>query len=104
MAEVEFERKIRTSRRDAGERLIALGTALVAGAKVELHHEADSIQFTVADELDWEFELEIDGDDVEVEIELKWSSRAKPSLAKPRTAAKKAAPAKPRTAARKARG
>lgn len=100
MAEIEFERRIRVSRKEAGERLIALGRALVAGAKVKLTHDADSIEFNVADELDWEFELEVDGDDVEVEVELKWSTAKKAAPAKRPTAAKKAAPAKKATTKR----
>ena len=86
MAQVEFERKLRISRKEAGERLIALGQSLLAGAKSKLEHEGDSIQFTVADQIDWEFELEIDGDDIELEIELKWSNR-KPAPRAARAAA-----------------
>ena len=94
MADIEFESKTRISREQAGERLIALGKSLTAGARTELEREGNSIHFTVADELDWEFELNIDGDEVEIEIELKWSNR------KPRARAKPAAPAASRAAAR----
>ena len=72
MADVEFERKIRVSREQAGERLISLGKSLIGGERSKLDHDGDAIQFTVADELDWEFELNIDGDEIELEIELKW--------------------------------
>ena len=74
MADVEFERKARLSREQAGERLIALGRALAAGRTAEVDEEGVSIRFAVADEVEWEFELEIDGDEVELEIELKWST------------------------------
>jgi amphi-Trp domain-containing protein len=106
MAEVEFERKIRVSRQQAGERLIALGKSLIGGAKTKLDHEGDSIQFTVADELDWEFELEIDGDEVELEIELKWTNRKPASRAaasKRGAAVKKPARAKPPAARKRAK-
>ena len=76
MADVEITRKIRLSRRQAGERLIALGKALVDGATSELEFGGDSIRFTVADQVAWEFELEVDGDELELEIELKWSTAA----------------------------
>ena len=83
MAEVEFERKIRLTRQQAGERLIALGKSLQGGAKSKFEHDGDSILFTVANELDWEFELEIDGDEVELEIELKWSNDKRAASSKP---------------------
>jgi amphi-Trp domain-containing protein len=73
MADVEIKRKVRLSRKEAGERLIHLGTALAAAPTSELDFDGDSIRFKAADELDWEFELEVDGDDLEIEIELKWS-------------------------------
>jgi amphi-Trp domain-containing protein len=73
MADLEIKRKIRLSREQAGERLIALGKALTGGSASELDLDGDSIRFTVADEVDWEFELEVDGDEMELEIELKWS-------------------------------
>ena len=87
MAEVEFESKTRISREQAGERLVTMGKSLIGGARSKLEHEGDSIHFTVADELDWEFELNIDGDKVELEIELKWSNR--------KPAARAAPPARP---------
>jgi amphi-Trp domain-containing protein len=76
MADVEIKRKIQLSRKQAGERLIALGKSLVDGAKAELETGGDSIHFTVADKVAWEFELEVDGDELELEIELKWSTAA----------------------------
>jgi amphi-Trp domain-containing protein len=76
MAGVEIKRKVRISRKEAGERLIELGKALAAAPESELELNGDSIKFTVADDLDWEFELEIDGDEVELELELKWSLAA----------------------------
>jgi amphi-Trp domain-containing protein len=112
MAEVEFERKIRVSREQAGERLIALGKSLIGGARSKLDHDGDSIHFTVADELDWEFELQIDGYEVELEIELKWSNgkpaaRTAPAAptasSKPAAAVKKSATAKPSAARKRAK-
>lgn len=73
MAGVEIKRKIRISRKEAGERLIDLGKALTEGPESELDLDGDSIKFTVADDVAWEFELEVDGNTVELEIELKWS-------------------------------
>ena len=76
MADVEIKRKVRLSRKEAGEQLIHLGTALAGAPTSELDFDGDSIRFTAADELDWEFELEVDGYGVEIEIELKWSHAA----------------------------
>jgi amphi-Trp domain-containing protein len=73
MPDLEIKRKVRLSREEAGQRLIALGTALTAGAKSEVDFDGQTIRFGVADELEWEFELEVDGDETELEIELKWS-------------------------------
>jgi amphi-Trp domain-containing protein len=73
MPDVEIKRKVRLSREEAGQRLIALGTALTAGSKSEVDFDGDSIRFAVADELEWEFELEVEGNETELEIELKWS-------------------------------
>ena len=74
MPDVEIKRKVRLSREQAGQRLIALGTAITAGSKWEVDFaDGESIRFAVAEELDWEFELEVDGDKTELEIELKWS-------------------------------
>jgi amphi-Trp domain-containing protein len=112
MAEVEFERKLRVSREQAGERLVTLGRSLMGGARSKLEHEGDSIHFTVADELDWEFELNIDGDEVELELELKWSNRKRstraarsaPTAAAPSAAGGEATVAtKPRAASKRAK-
>jgi amphi-Trp domain-containing protein len=73
MPDVEIKRKVRLSREEAGQRLVALGTALIEGSKSEVDFDGESIRFAVADQLDWEFELEVDGDETEIEIELKWS-------------------------------
>lgn len=73
MPDVEIKRKIRLSREEAGQRLIALGTALAGGPKSHVDFDGEAIRFTVADQLEWEFELEVDGDETELEIELKWS-------------------------------
>jgi amphi-Trp domain-containing protein len=73
MPDMEIKRKVRLSREEAGQRLIALGTALAAAPESHVDFDGDSIRFTVADQVKWEFELEVDGDETELEIELKWS-------------------------------
>jgi amphi-Trp domain-containing protein len=73
MPDVELERTQALSREEAGRRLIAIGTALVEGAESKLEMDGDSLSFTVADQVRWEFELEVDGNETELEIELKWS-------------------------------
>jgi amphi-Trp domain-containing protein len=82
MADLEIKRKIRLSRKQAGERLIAVGKALVGGSTSELEFDGESLRFTVADNVQWEFELEVDGDEMELEIELKWSDAAPAAPAK----------------------
>jgi amphi-Trp domain-containing protein len=84
MAEVEIKRTIRLTRKQAGERLIALGQALTGAPRSELHFDGASISFTVADHVEWEFELEVDGDELELEIELKWSNGAPAERTSPR--------------------
>ena len=86
MVDVEITRKTRLTRKQAGERLIALGKALTAGTRAEVGSDGDSIRFTVPDHVEWEFQLEVDGDEVELEIELTWSDA-------PAGKAAKAAPA-----------
>jgi amphi-Trp domain-containing protein len=81
MADVEIKRKVRLSRKQAGERLIAVGKALVGGSTSELDFDGESLRFTVADQVNWEFELEVDGGEMELEIELKWSDAAPPAPA-----------------------
>jgi amphi-Trp domain-containing protein len=76
MPDVEIKRKVRLSREEAGQRLIALGTALSGGSESRLDVDGDSIRFRVADQVEWEFELEVDGDQTELEVELKWSDAA----------------------------
>jgi amphi-Trp domain-containing protein len=88
MADLEIKRKIRLSRKQAGERLIALGNALVDGATSELEFGGDSVRFTVADHVRWEFELEVEGDEMELEIELNWST-ATPAAPAPAAAPKR---------------
>ena len=73
MPDVEIKTSVRLSREEAGQRLIALGTALTGGSKSHVDFDGNSIRFTVSDQLEWEFELEVDGDETELEIELKWS-------------------------------
>ena len=73
MPDMEIKRTVKLSREEAGQRLIALGTALTGGPKSHVDFDGDSIRFVVADQLEWEFELEVDGDQTELEIELKWS-------------------------------
>ena len=78
MPDVELERKQTLSRQEAGERLIAIGNALVAGAEAKLEMDGDTVWFTVADQVRWEFELEVDGTETELELELKWSDTPVP--------------------------
>ena len=73
MPDMEIKTTVRLSREEAGQRLIALGTALTGGAKSHVDFDGSSIRFTVSDQLEWEFELEVEGDETELEIELKWS-------------------------------
>ena len=89
MADVEIKRKTRLSRKQAGERLIALGKALTDGATSELEFGGESVRFTVADQVAWAFELEVDGDELELEIELKWSTAAPAAPATPAAASKR---------------
>ena len=89
MADVEIKRKVRLSRKQAGERLIAVGKALVGGSTSELDFDGESLRFTVGDEVNWEFELEVDGDEMELEIELKWSDAAPDAPAAPAAAPKR---------------
>jgi amphi-Trp domain-containing protein len=78
MPDVELERKQTLSRQEAGERLIAIGKALVAGAESKLEMDGDTVRFTVAEQVRWEFELEVDGTETELEVELKWSDAPVP--------------------------
>ncbi|TCJ93550.1 amphi-Trp domain-containing protein [Nocardia alba] len=72
MPKLEIKRKTELSRKEAGERLIMIGRALVAGSEVELKTGDDSIEVVVADRLRWELEIEVDGDETEIEIEISW--------------------------------
>lgn len=91
MPDVEIKRKVRLPRAEAGRRLIALGEALSAGPKSEMEFDGDSIQYVVADQLEWEFELEVDGDETELEIEMKWTDKPAAKSPSKRPASKKAA-------------
>lgn len=94
MPDVEITRKVRLSREEAGQRLIALGTALTGGSTSHVDFDGDSIRFTVADQLEWEFELEVDGEETELEIELKWSD---PPVAKPPSQRRRASTSRARS-------
>jgi len=72
MPKVEIKRKLRLTRQEVSERLIALGKALADGSEIELSSGGDSIELAVGDSIVWELEIEIDGDETELEIELKW--------------------------------
>lgn len=72
MPNVEIKRKVRLTRQEAAERLIALGNALAGGSEVDLSSDGDSIKLGVAGHVDWELEIEVDGDETELEIEIKW--------------------------------
>jgi amphi-Trp domain-containing protein len=73
MVDLEITRKRRLTRKQAGERLIALGQALADGPTSEVGFDGDSIRFRVADHVEWEFELEVEGEEVQLELELTWS-------------------------------
>ena len=87
MADVEIKRKVRLSRQEAGERLVQLRGRRSGQRRAQLDFDGDSIRFTVAEKLDWEFELEVDDHGLEIEVELKWShasaAPAPPAGAKP---------------------
>ncbi|HEY4993503.1 MAG TPA: amphi-Trp domain-containing protein [Nakamurella sp.] len=89
MPNVEIKRKLRLTRQQVADRLIALGNAMAAGAEIELGSGGDSIKIGIAGEVEWEFEIEIDGDETELEIEIKWKddpvggSSAAPGTAEP---------------------
>ncbi|HEY2174827.1 MAG TPA: amphi-Trp domain-containing protein [Mycobacteriales bacterium] len=92
MPDVEIKRKVRLSRAEAGRRLIALGKALTEGSKSEMDFDGDSIQYVVADHLEWEFELEVDGNETELEIEMKWTDA--PAVKSPTKSPSKKSPRK----------
>ncbi|MEV8194920.1 amphi-Trp domain-containing protein [Rhodococcus pyridinivorans] len=70
MPKLEIKQKAELSRKQASERLIALGRALATGSEVELDSGGDTISLVVADRLEWELEIEVDGDQVEIEVEF----------------------------------
>lgn len=72
MPKLEIKQKAELSRKQASERLIALGRALATGSEVELDSGGDTISLVVADRLGWELEIEVDGDQVEIEVEFSW--------------------------------
>ena len=73
MPKVEFKRKMRLSRQEVADLLIALGNALSSGSEIELGAGEDTLKLAVAAHLNWELEIEIDGDETELEIEIKWT-------------------------------
>lgn len=72
MPKLEITRKSQLSRKEASERLIALGHALASGSEVQLGSSDDSIEILVADQVQWELEIEVNGDKTEIEIEISW--------------------------------
>ncbi|MCJ0905938.1 amphi-Trp domain-containing protein [Rhodococcus sp. SRB_17] len=99
MPKLEIKRKSELSRKEASERLIALGHALASGSEVELGSGGDSIEIVVADRVQWELEIEVDGDKCEIEIEISW--RDDPSSDSKSEAPEKSAP--PAKAVRRSR-
>ena len=73
MPKVEFKRKMRLSRQEVADRLIALGNALSSGSEIEIVTGEDTLNLGVAAHLNWELAIEIDGDETELEIEIKWT-------------------------------
>ena len=76
MPNVEIKSSAGLSRKEAGNRLIELGNALVAGSKVELDWGQDTFKLGVANRVDWELEIEIEGSETELEIEISWRDAA----------------------------
>jgi amphi-Trp domain-containing protein len=76
MPNVEIKSSTGLSRKEAGNRLIELGNALVAGSTVELDWGADTFKLGVADRVEWELEIEIEGTETELEIEISWRDAA----------------------------
>lgn len=106
MPKLEIKQKAQLTRKQASDRLIALGRALATGSEVELDSGGDSISLVVADRLEWELEIEVDGDQVEIEVEFSWRD-AHPTVHKPmrtrtktRSRTRKRTPPKVRTRTR----
>lgn len=107
MPKLEIKKTSTLSRKQASEKLIALGRALAEGDEVELGTGGDSITVEVADQVQFELEIEVDGDETEIEIEISWRDSgpsdsettppAKSSRAQPKTTRR----ANPRKAAAK---
>ena len=76
MPNVEIKSSAGLTRKEAGNRLIELGNALVAGSKVELDWGQDTFKLGVANRVDWELEIEIEGSETELEIEISWRDAA----------------------------
>ncbi len=83
MPNVEIKSTGGLTRKQAGQRLIELGNALVGGSTVEVDWGNDKIKIGVADRVEWELEIEIEGSETELEIELKWSDAAATAEAEP---------------------
>ncbi|MBW0273788.1 hypothetical protein ATM97_31235 [Nocardia sp. MH4] len=103
MPKLEIKRKSELSRKEASERLIAIGKALAGESEVEFGSDGDSIEVEVADRVSWEFEIEVDGTETEIEIEIKWRDEPVESAPAAPPPSRAAAPAKTprRTRARK---
>jgi amphi-Trp domain-containing protein len=76
MPNVEIKSSAGLTRKEAGNRLIELGNALVAGSKVEFDWGQDTFKLGVANRVDWELEIEIEGSETELEIEISWRDAA----------------------------
>jgi hypothetical protein len=50
---VDMETETRLSRREAGQRMIALGQAFAQGSPSEIGSDSESIRLAVTDELEW---------------------------------------------------
>ena len=104
MPKLEIKKSATLSRKQASERLIALGRALADGSEVELGAAGDSITVEVAKQVRFELEVEVDGDETEIEIEISWRDNgtedtavsapaAEPARSQPKTT-RRAAPRK----------
>jgi len=73
MSDFKHKHKEQLSRQAAGDRLIAIGTALTGGADLDLELGEQRAVVAVADDLRSELEVKSKGDRVKIEVELSWA-------------------------------
>ena len=74
MSDVKLQQKQALSRQEAARFITALAEGLGEDGKVTVRLGSSTLEFSVADQVDWELEVEVDGDKIELELELKWST------------------------------